>query len=449
MLKKFFPFFILLVVASLILSACGSPATASPAAPSTESPSAAVETQPSQAQPVNLSFWIPGGRGRDEGVAAIVKAYEALHSNVTITVNSIPFNEFYNTLTIALAGDQPPDAALINGVEIQGYGYQGALLPLDDIFTDQDRSDFMKDLVDMVTYDGKMYGAPFEQAGNAMFYNKDYFEAAGVKVPQTLDQAWTWPEFVKNVKTVMDYEATQGKQIWGMIGLNNPIQSTFFSWTIVRSFSAPGSPLWEGISPDLTTVSGYIDTPEAMDAYKFWQSLYTDKFCPKDNVPDAFGTGLAATYFAIPPTSADLQKSFPDLNWGVMPIPYMKTPLTHTGSFAPGVSAKTKHPAEAKAFVKFFASADGVKAYNTATPIITGRKSLQSVLPQLQSDYMKLIMDEIVKEGVARPGGPAHGIFNQVIAQKMMIDIALGGDIQQTVANAVAEADAQLAQFKK
>ena len=47
-----------------------------------------------------------------------------------------------------------------------------------------------------------------------------------------------------------------------------------------------------------------------------------------------------------------------------------------------------------------------------------------------------------------RPGGPAHTIFNRIIASDMMVNIALGGDIEEEVANAILEADAQLMQFR-
>ncbi len=456
MLKKTYSILAMLLLAATLLAACqpaGSTTTSEE--PAAEQPAGGEEATGGEGQPaggeepVTIDFWIPSGRGRDEGVAAVVEAFEAQHPNIKVEVTAFPFGEFLNTLKIALAGDDPPDASLTNGVDIQGLAYNGALLPLDDIFSQEDVDDFMGDLVEMVSLEGKMYGAPFQQASAAMYYNKDYFEAAGIEVPQTLEDAWTWPEFVENVKTVMDQQAEQGNQIWGMVGLTNPIRSTFFAWTIVRSNSEPGSPFWDGISPDWTTVAGYIDTPEAMEAYRFYQSLYTEGIAPQDDIPDAFGTGQAATYFAIPPTGSVLDKNFPDLNWGVMPLPYLKTPITHTGSFAPTVSAKSDNPEEAKEFVRFFTSGEGYMVYHSVTPIIPGRKSLQAQIPELQEGYLKLLFDEVVDWGVSRPGGPAHSIFNQIIAQDMMINIALGGDIEETVAAAVAEADAQLAQFKR
>jgi fructooligosaccharide transport system substrate-binding protein len=397
---------------------------------------------------VSIEFWIPAGRGRDEGTAAVVEAFEAQYPNIQVEVSAIPFGEFANSLKVAYAGDSPPDAALVNGVEIQNLAFNGALLPIDDIFTAEDKDDFMTDLIDMVTYDGQMYGAPWAQAAVAMYYNIDLFAAAGVEAPQTLDDGWTWAEYKENVQAVVDRQAEDDNEIWGIIGLNSPIQGGFFAWTMVRSNSEPGSPLWDTISPDFTTVSGYIDTPEAMEAYEFFQGLYIDGLAPRDDIPDAFGNGQAATFMAIPPTGSTLNRNFPDLNWGVMPIPYHKTPLTHTGSFAPAVSVKSDEQEAAKLFVAFFTSSEGYQVYHSVTPVIPARKSLQAELPELQEGYLAFLFEEAIEWGEARPGGPAHSILDGIINRDMMINIALGADISEAVEAAIAETDAQLTQFR-
>ena len=397
---------------------------------------------------VTIDFWIPAGRGRDEGTAAVVAAFEAANPHIKVEVTAIPFGEFFDALQVAYAGNNPPDAALINGTAIQNLAYNGALLPLDDMFSEEDMADFMTDLVEMVTLDGTMYGAPWANAADVMYYNADMFAAAGVEAPKTLDEAWTWPEFVENVNLVRAHQAEQGNEVWGMMGFNSPLQGSFFTWTIIRSNSSPGEPLWESISPDFTTLRGYIDTPEAIEAYEFYQSMYNEGFLPTDDIPDAFGNGLVATYFTIPPTGTVLARTFPDLNWDVMPMPYLKTPLTHTGSFAPGISVKSDNPEEAKQFVAYFTSVDGYVTYHNVTKLIPGRVSLQAELPEFQEGYLALVFEEMVEWGYSRPGGPAHTIFDQIVSRDMMVNIALGGDIQEELNNAIQEAEAQLMQFR-
>jgi fructooligosaccharide transport system substrate-binding protein len=456
--KKFWIVLSVLMIFSLILAACGGAATEPVAEEPAQEESAAEETEQEAAEEdqaeeveqeqVILDFWIPAGRGRDEGMAAVVEAFEAQHPNIKVEISAFPWGEYLNSLKVALAGNDPPDVSYTNGVEIQGLAYNGALLALDDMVTEEDREDFMDDLIQMVSLNGKMYGIPFANAANAMYYNVDYFEEAGVEVPKTLAEGWTWPEFVENVNKVRDVQAENGNEIWGTISLNNPIQATFFGWTIIRSNAEPGDPLWQGIAEDWVTVEGFIDTPQAMEAYEFYQSLYEDGFAPKESIPDAFETGKSATYFAIPPTGSTLNRNFPELNWDVMPMPYLKTPMTHTGSFAPTIAAKTDNPEAAKTFVKFLTSKEGYITYHEVTANIPGRKSLKDELPEFQEGYLAFLFGEMVEWGVARPGGPAHTIFNQIIATEMLVNIATGTEIDQAVDAAISEADAQLSQFK-
>jgi len=432
---------VLLICVLLVSTACATPQAADtvPAAGSDAS------AESSDAAGGTIEFWIPAGRGRDEGVAAVVEAFAAQNPDIQVDVTAIPFGEFFSSLQVAYAGDNPPDAAMVDGVDIQNLAFNGALMQIDDLISDADREDFMADLVDMVSYDGHAYGLPWAQAANALYYNKDMFAAAGIEAPQTLEDAWTWPEFKDNISAVME---ANGEGTWGITSFNAPMQGSFFTWTIVRSNSEPGSPLWDGISPDFTTVDGFINTPEAMEAYKFYQSLYEDGLSPRDNVPDAFGTGKAATHFVIPSVGGVLNRNFPDLNWGVMPIPYFKTPLSHTGSFAPAVSAKSDNPDAAKEFINFFSSGEGYLAYHAVSPTLPARKSLQADIPELQDGYLAFLFDQVIEWGEARPGGPAYSIFNLLISNNMMRDIGLGADIDETVANAVEEAEAQLAQFR-
>ena len=49
----------------------------------------------------------------------------------------------------------------------------------------------------------KPYGVPHHTDTSVILYNKDAFDAAGVKsVPTTLEEAWTWDEFAKVAETL-------------------------------------------------------------------------------------------------------------------------------------------------------------------------------------------------------------------------------------------------------
>ena len=394
-----------------------------------------------------IQFWIPGGRGRDEGAAAVVEAFAAVQPNVTVEVTAFPFNEFFDAVQVALAGSNPPDVVMLDGVAVQNVAFNGGLAPLTDLFAAEDIADFSPDLVATGTWEGELYGAPWQNSAIALYYNVDFFDAAGVDVPSTLEDAWTWPEFKENVEAVIAHQAESGNEIFGTIGLNTPIQGSYFAGALIRSNSSPGEGLWEGIAPDLSTVDGYINTPEAIEALEFYQSLYRDGFAPREGLPDAFGTGLVATYYAIPPSASGLNANFPDLNWDVMPIPFFKTPVTHTGSFAPVIPARSSNMDAARAFVHYLVSTDGQLVWNEISPGLPGRASAAAALPELSEGYRALLLEQAAEWGQPRTGGPAAAIWDSIIGVDMMVNIALGADVEEAVANAVSEIDSQLANF--
>ena len=141
------------------------------------------------------------------------------------------------------------------------YAYNGAIVPLDGIFEQSDVDDFLPSLVAQATYEGSMYAGPFFISTQGVFYNVDMFAAAGVEPPTTVEDAWTWPEFVENVSKVAESAQSDEGDVWGLVFLSNPPGSISWSLPVIRSNGQPGSNTFMALSPDGTEVSGYLDTP--------------------------------------------------------------------------------------------------------------------------------------------------------------------------------------------
>ena len=46
--------------------------------------------------------------------------------------------------------------------------------------------------------DGQLYAAPLGVTTQGVFYNADMFADAGIEPPKTIEEAWTWDEYVEN-----------------------------------------------------------------------------------------------------------------------------------------------------------------------------------------------------------------------------------------------------------
>ncbi|MEW5815141.1 MAG: sugar ABC transporter substrate-binding protein [Spirochaetota bacterium] len=398
---------------------------------------------------VQLRFFFPGGRGRDEAYGALVAEFETVHPTVKIEIQTAPYADYFAQLPVMWTSNNPADIVLVDSPDVKAYAYNEAIVPLGDVFSAEDLSDFARSIVSELKFKNELYAGPVEESAIAVYYNKDLFQQAGIVVPERLDNAWTWPEFVKNVQKVIEDNSAQGKaNLWGLVFLGNPPVSDYWSIPFIRSMGKPGSPTFTGISSDGTRISGFADTEEAYRAYQFWQDIYNRwKLAPKETIPDAFGSGKAVTMISFPAWGSRLTKNFPGLNWGVMPLPYHNTPITHTGGFALAVSRKSKHIKEAKEFIQYVTSPKGFMKYYSISSIMPARKSLLDSIDDFQKGSLRVFRDELIEWGYPRPEGPGHDIYNSMIS-KMMIDIAKGADIGEIVPATVQAIDRQLSRFK-
>jgi hypothetical protein len=210
-----------------------------------------------------------------------------------------------------------------------GYVANDALLPLccgtgDDALTQEDLKDFEPSLLNSVTVGGKVYMALVPDSGTLLYYNTDLFEKAGITPPGTVETAWTWQQVLEALQKVKQEENGQ-VTVWGSTFRTNP-PNQFEGMLFPRSKGAKGSPTFKGISDDGLSVTGSMDTPEAIQGFQFLQDLFVKyKLIPTTNIPDCFETGRCATKIAPADTAAVLGKQFSGLKWGVTPFPYLTT----------------------------------------------------------------------------------------------------------------------------
>ena len=393
-----------------------------------------------------LRVFVPQSPGIPEGVAAIAEAYMEAHPDKTIEIRSVPFSQYKQQLTIMWSSDEVDDVVTFAPCETPSHVYNGCLLPLDDILPPEEQAKYIPAAIESATIDGHIYSYPFRESCSAMYYNKAYFDMAGIEAP-SIENPWTWEEWRENMLMIREAVKEQtGRDVWGLTFLTNPGQGDFWTTPIIRSAGAQNSDTFKAIADDGVTLKGYADTPEAMEAYHFYQDLYTvDKLAPNAEVPDAFATGQSITMISFMATANIFNTQFPDLEWGVMPLPYFVTPITHTSGFAYSVSARTQCPNLAKDFVKFACSDEGIKLYfDTSGSDLLSRIGWAEEHPEYyEADYQKFFAENLELYGAARPKTQAYTIYNQVMGFDMFIDLALGADVESTVNDAIARFERQ------
>ena len=165
-----------LVVAVLPLTACSQGSAINSGATDATSGTATV---------TYMNFSANGGHEND--LQAIADAFHEENPDITVKIETVPFDSYFTKLQTAVAGDTAGDAFELNYENFVTYAANGSLAELKNI----DTGDYRAALVDAFAVDGKQYGLPESFSNVVLFYNKDLFRAKGVAEP-TAD--WTWAD---------------------------------------------------------------------------------------------------------------------------------------------------------------------------------------------------------------------------------------------------------------
>lgn len=198
-MKKFFPLIALVVVLTLVLSACGTPATQAPAATvkptdvpaATAVPPTAVPPTEAPAEPVaTLKIWADDTR--TPILLSFAEDFKAKYG-VELVVEDLGRVQDIRTpmITAAPAGEGPD-------IFIGVHDWLGALVDsglVAPINLGAKASEFVPMSLEAFTYtDGKLYGVPYATENLGFFYNTDL-----VKTPPT-----TWAEVLEMGKALKD-----------------------------------------------------------------------------------------------------------------------------------------------------------------------------------------------------------------------------------------------------
>jgi len=160
------------------------------------------------------------------------------------------------TTDIATQGGQY-DVMTIGTYEVPIWAKQGWLLPLDSLGDDYDVDDIIPAIAGGLSYEGKLYAAPFYGESSFVMYRTDLMEKAGLDMPD----APTWDFIADAARKMTDREngingiCLRGKAGWGenmafLTALSNSFGARWFDMDWKPQFDQPA---WKN------TLQSYVD----------------------------------------------------------------------------------------------------------------------------------------------------------------------------------------------
>jgi arabinogalactan oligomer/maltooligosaccharide transport system substrate-binding protein len=296
------PIFILaslMLVGSMILSACGAPATtAAPPAPATQAPAPATAapvlvptaTVAPTLAPVSLTIWhgYHAGGSEEATINTIVQNYMAANPNVTINVLEVPFDQLFNKYETDTAAGGGPDMYTAPNDNLGSEVRMGVIAPIDDLLAGK-LDGYTQAGIDGVTVDGKIYAVPGIAKAVGLFYNKSTVTTP----PATTD------DLLNMVKS--------GTKL----GLNN---SAYFMWGFWSGF---GGTLMDSTGKCIADQGGFAD---ALQYFKDLQAAGANLDTDEGKLETAFTQGQLDMVVTGPWVLGDFEKALGS-NLAVAPLP--------------------------------------------------------------------------------------------------------------------------------
>jgi fructooligosaccharide transport system substrate-binding protein len=426
---------ILLVALSMLLAAC-QPAvapTAAPAAPAateapavvpaTEAPAAPAATEaPAAKAPVTLRFLKISDELEAKALAEMVDAFHKIDGGkwayVNVEYDAKPFAELFPSIEKSVATGGAADLIQADGPDVKHFAVNKVLLDLTPYFTADEMKTWDPASIEEGMLGDKFYGTPEAQSCQLMWYNVDMMKAAGIDVTST--EGWTlgdkgtalanWTKLTKDAN---------GDGTPEVFGTQFPGPWDYFQRVPSRTNGVPGDNTFEGVAPDGITFTGYFDTPEAIEAYKFQQEMVTKyKVQSGEQTQNSMLSGLAATVIYQDLVMGTQKDQFPAFNMAAIEPPYFKTKMCQTGSWHWAIGANTTHKEEAVAFLKYLSSDAGATFIWKYKSQLPANVNLLNTLPDYKDvPARKLMKDFMLQYGRPRIMSPGYTEYNSLFSE--------------------------------
>ncbi|MFJ4816362.1 ABC transporter substrate-binding protein [Streptomyces sp. NPDC088801] len=335
-----------------------------------------------------ISVWAHQGQaGETAALQGAVKSFNSSQNAVKAELKLIPENDYTKTIT-ATDASELPDVLEFDGPTMANFVYNSKLAPVDGHVSAKTLGNATDAIKAQGEIGGKHYGLGMFDAGLGMYANKKLLDAAGVKYPTGVDDAWTPEEFGKALGALKGKDS-DGKvlDISEQYGLASEWGTFGFSPIL---WSAGGGLLKDG------KAQGALDSPKVVSAMKTFQSWKT--YVDPNTDGNAFAKGKVALswvgHWNYPAYSEALGDDLV-----VLPLPdFGDGPKTGQGSWAWGIGADSKNGKAAGAFLDYLLNDTNVGAMTKANGAVPAtRTALAKSDLYKKGGPLQLFADQLAK----------------------------------------------------
>jgi multiple sugar transport system substrate-binding protein len=346
--------------------------------------------------------------GEQKGFRGLVERFEKQNPDATIKLEIVPGAEQYAKLDTRLAAGEGPDLARM---QYQAIAFWQA-----------------------VQYEGTSYALPHHTDTFAVFYNTGMFDKLGIEVPKSLDESWTWDEFMQVAQQIKDEGVAKYPFAVDWQTVVAAYRWMFFLYQ-------HGGRL---LNDDLSGPA--IDSPEGIETIAWNQSWFQDDMVPpstsiksSEPIENLFSNGTIAMMLEgdwLMPYLEDNMEAGWDVTYMIRDIEM----ASDMGGNAVGVTRDSQNPELAVDFLKFLASEEQMAQFCVDAQFIPVRKSLveQGLDYTLRPEEMQVFVEQsstVPTEMAREQTLPEFNKINQVLADELELAFKSGQSPETTAKN--------------
>jgi multiple sugar transport system substrate-binding protein len=382
----------LLVVLSMVLSACGGGA-ATPAAPAADTGAAteaaageaAAAAPATNADAVEIQYWL-WDSAQLPAYQACADKFMTTNPNIKVTITQAGWNDYWNNVQTGMVAGTAPDIFTNHLAKYPEFAAKEQLVDIQP-YIERDAVDtdvYLGGLTALWGREGKQYGLPKDWDTIAIVYNQNALDAAGVTVDELNNTTWnledggTFGELIAKLSVdengnnglSPDFDKTKVKQ-YGLIinGDGGPYGQTEWSWLTATTG-------WKHID-DLYATAYHFDDERFINTIQWYADLMQKGFVmPQEQVSSLGGSAaFNAGQGALHANGSWMIGSF--ANDATFPFGFARLPQGPEGrksmfnGLADSIWVGSQHQEEAWQVLKYLASqecADTVGSFGVVFP---------------------------------------------------------------------------------
>lgn len=321
---------------------------------------------PPQRDTLRLSSWV-SSPSETALFESVLQDFRTAKPESQFKFEPIPGN-YSEKIQLMLGTHTAPDIFFLKGMVAPSYMSFGILHPMNQFMNetpDFDKEDFFPFALEAFQKDGEQYGLPKDFNPYVLFYNKKMFREAGIDSIPT-----SWEEFEAAATQLTRDTDGDGK---------------------TDQFGFIVEPVVEMVMPFVFQNGGHFQNPDGtlgitddpfIEALEFYHGLYKKGIATMAQDQgvvwngDAFGRGISAMAISGGWLMPFLKDNFPDLEYGVVPLPAGKQRATVAFTTAYTMPRETQFSQESWEIINYLVGKEGMSNWTKSGIAMPSRRSV-------------------------------------------------------------------------